>query len=571
MDPLSVPSTALRSQKGKTVARNDAKWDSLKDEIKRMYMVENATLAQTMLLVHQLYGFQASERKWKSKLKEWGFDKNLTMAEMKIAVAKAEKRYTEDGKDTVFFHRGDFIPPAKVQNWKRRIMMTASSPLNPNAKTPVTIAYFTPVSCVTPISPVRELIEAHQVSHGLPVAPVRELIEIDESSALGSTQLEIDHISNEYRPVQAALLDENTFLSQYFRGRASFTSPSSFLRCFMISRVTSSAISRESWAPFCLSPGIHPANVEAGFQYCCLRVERHGMIFRFRPKFISGMFASNNLDEYMMELYEILLDSFQFAQFSSGLGPFEDRGPVALTDQLGQALVKNHDLPNAVVLATILDRALKAGTQVDELPFQDYVLDRWHQDQASYEASMPFSAGVQLCGDGSDGALSNLANTTRKLLLNYYQQEPGSGSFQNDILDTAQQAARSGEFERAHHISSVLLTLTPTFLAHVMDPLSLAEMHLAISKCYEGRLSGNGCGACISLSARHNYPSSCWPCTSAMQECIRQIEHMRTDQAFIFPLEVQSAYVSARTQLLLELDPLSGSLDRLSLPKESSK
>lgn len=78
-----------------------------------------------------LSDFCPSERKWKSKLKEWDFDKNLTKAEMKIAVAKAEKRAREDGKETVFFHRGEMIPPARVSKWKRKIMTTESSPLNP--------------------------------------------------------------------------------------------------------------------------------------------------------------------------------------------------------------------------------------------------------------------------------------------------------------------------------------------------------------------------------------------------------------------------------------------------------
>ncbi|CZR60772.1 uncharacterized protein PAC_10668 [Phialocephala subalpina] len=365
---------------------------------------------------------------------------------MKIAVAKAERRYTEDGKDTIFFHRGDFIPPAKVQNWKRRIMVSASSPLNPNAKTPVTIAYFTPVSCVVPIS------------------PVRELMEVDDPSALGSSRPKIDYVDKELNPLPA---DQNTFISLYFPGRA-------FLRCFVIDR------------------GKSP---EA--------VERQGMTFRFLPKFISGMFASKNLDEYLIELYEILLGSFQFAHFSSWLGPFEDCGPVALTDQLGQALIRNHDLPKAAILAAVLDKALKNGKQVDEIPFQDHLLARWHRDQGFYEASRLISADAQLPSDGSDGALGNFANATRKLLQNSYQQQPESGCFQNDVQDAIQEAAleaRSGEFERADRIFNVLLALTPNFLAHVMDPRSLAEMHLTISNCYKSRLSKNGCEACISLS-----------------------------------------------------------------------
>ncbi len=75
--------------------------------------------------------YSVSPRKWKEKLKEWNFEKNLTKNEMKIVVAKAERRITEEGKDTIFFHHGNIIPPAKVSTWKRRITKLSSSPLNP--------------------------------------------------------------------------------------------------------------------------------------------------------------------------------------------------------------------------------------------------------------------------------------------------------------------------------------------------------------------------------------------------------------------------------------------------------
>lgn len=71
------------------------------------------------------------QRKWKEKLREWNFDKNLTKREMKIVVAKAEKRALEDGKETIFFQNENPIPPAKVMIWQRKIAMTATSPANP--------------------------------------------------------------------------------------------------------------------------------------------------------------------------------------------------------------------------------------------------------------------------------------------------------------------------------------------------------------------------------------------------------------------------------------------------------
>jgi hypothetical protein len=61
-----------------------------------------------------------SERKWKEKLKEWKFDKNISATNMSIVVAKAEKRAREEGKETVFFHGDCQISPERIQQFKRR-------------------------------------------------------------------------------------------------------------------------------------------------------------------------------------------------------------------------------------------------------------------------------------------------------------------------------------------------------------------------------------------------------------------------------------------------------------------
>jgi hypothetical protein len=52
-------------------ARNDEKWNISKEDIRQAYVDEGKTLKETMELV----GPTASERKWREKLKEWGFQK----------------------------------------------------------------------------------------------------------------------------------------------------------------------------------------------------------------------------------------------------------------------------------------------------------------------------------------------------------------------------------------------------------------------------------------------------------------------------------------------------------------
>jgi hypothetical protein len=63
--------------------------------------------------------FFNSERKWKDKLKEWNYSKKLSEEEMKIVVAKVDKR-TREGKQTIVTHAGSSISKERIRNFKRR-------------------------------------------------------------------------------------------------------------------------------------------------------------------------------------------------------------------------------------------------------------------------------------------------------------------------------------------------------------------------------------------------------------------------------------------------------------------
>jgi hypothetical protein len=67
------------------------------------------------------------------KLKEWGYEKHLTVTEMKVVVSKINKRKMEEGKDTLVFHKDVQIPIAKIENFKRRKIVRESDPASPSA------------------------------------------------------------------------------------------------------------------------------------------------------------------------------------------------------------------------------------------------------------------------------------------------------------------------------------------------------------------------------------------------------------------------------------------------------
>ncbi|EKD18321.1 uncharacterized protein L3040_004723 [Drepanopeziza brunnea f. sp. 'multigermtubi'] len=96
--PLTVAS------KSSTRTKNDQKWDAYKHDIYRFYVEEDKTLDATIQMIEANSGFKASSRKWKMKLKEWRFEKNLSKHDMELIIAKALKRSREESKDTVFFH-----------------------------------------------------------------------------------------------------------------------------------------------------------------------------------------------------------------------------------------------------------------------------------------------------------------------------------------------------------------------------------------------------------------------------------------------------------------------------------
>ncbi|PMD60667.1 uncharacterized protein K444DRAFT_387287, partial [Hyaloscypha bicolor E] len=143
-DAPKLPARGQEQLKSSRRIRNDEKWKSLKDEIYRIYMIEDNTLQNTMSTIFEQHGFEASERKWKDKLKEWNFDKNISSRDMSIVVAKSDKRARDNGKETVFFHGETQITRQRIEQFKRRKIWKAAEPVSPGADTPFNITYHTP-------------------------------------------------------------------------------------------------------------------------------------------------------------------------------------------------------------------------------------------------------------------------------------------------------------------------------------------------------------------------------------------------------------------------------------------
>ncbi len=67
------------------------------------------------------------------QLKDWGFEKYVSASDMRILIAKAEKRATEENKDTIFFNGGYQIPQERIDLFKRRKVTKQTAPASPSA------------------------------------------------------------------------------------------------------------------------------------------------------------------------------------------------------------------------------------------------------------------------------------------------------------------------------------------------------------------------------------------------------------------------------------------------------
>jgi len=70
-----------------------------------------------------------STRIWKSKLKEWTYEKNLTSKDLSVIIAKERKRKNDEEKETVFYHWNSEISSERIERfWKAQKTSEVASP-----------------------------------------------------------------------------------------------------------------------------------------------------------------------------------------------------------------------------------------------------------------------------------------------------------------------------------------------------------------------------------------------------------------------------------------------------------
>ncbi|MCJ1474100.1 hypothetical protein MMC13_002758 [Lambiella insularis] len=122
-----------------------SEWQERQSLIKRLYLVEDKTLAITRQILKDEHHFDASEKAYKEQFRDWGWEKNLKRETVEFMLSKEQHRQTL-GKQTVFEYKGVEVPNSKLRHSYKRSAKLTNTPSLSSTKTPMFVPYYTPPS-----------------------------------------------------------------------------------------------------------------------------------------------------------------------------------------------------------------------------------------------------------------------------------------------------------------------------------------------------------------------------------------------------------------------------------------
>ncbi|KAF2177735.1 hypothetical protein K469DRAFT_602421 [Zopfia rhizophila CBS 207.26] len=124
--PMAPPARP-RKRKAPTLRAED--WEPYKDRILDLHTVQGLSLPEVRQIIEKEYGFQAKERQYRTRISQWGMDKNVKPQEMAAIVRKRQRRkLVETNKGQLVFEvRGSQVEPQKIERWMKRKGVVESS------------------------------------------------------------------------------------------------------------------------------------------------------------------------------------------------------------------------------------------------------------------------------------------------------------------------------------------------------------------------------------------------------------------------------------------------------------
>ncbi|KAG9196844.1 hypothetical protein G6514_003818 [Epicoccum nigrum] len=111
-----------RPRKPKAVTKRSADWEPYKKAIFTMHLEQNMPLHKVKHNIEKEYGFKAELRQYRSRISQWGQDKNIKPQEMQAIVRKRQERKLIEPhkRELVFEVRGNEVDRQKIERWMKR-------------------------------------------------------------------------------------------------------------------------------------------------------------------------------------------------------------------------------------------------------------------------------------------------------------------------------------------------------------------------------------------------------------------------------------------------------------------
>ncbi|KAJ3497742.1 hypothetical protein NLG97_g1666 [Lecanicillium saksenae] len=144
MPASQQPATAKTQRRRKAPTLREHDWEPLKARIVDLHVKQNLALPEVKILMAKEYGFEATLRQYRSRISQWGLDKNVKSKEMDFIARKYHKRrkVTPFKSAYAFRVRGKPVPPAKIRRWIDRTNTQQIDSQEYDAVTPSDVSYW---------------------------------------------------------------------------------------------------------------------------------------------------------------------------------------------------------------------------------------------------------------------------------------------------------------------------------------------------------------------------------------------------------------------------------------------
>ncbi|RAR02066.1 TPR-like protein [Stemphylium lycopersici] len=120
--PASSMGPPKQPRKPKAATLRAADWEPYKKRILELHIEQKKPLHEVKKIIEEEYSFQAELRQYRTRISNWGKDKNFKPQEMQAIVRKRQKRKLVETQkeDLVFEVRGSEVEPSKIERWMKR-------------------------------------------------------------------------------------------------------------------------------------------------------------------------------------------------------------------------------------------------------------------------------------------------------------------------------------------------------------------------------------------------------------------------------------------------------------------